>query len=138
MRSTAPGVQAITRAGAYSAAAAGELMDVLGAGTPQVVTGTADALSFPGTVVINSPNSTGDACTLAKPIAGAQPAGDDGKICEIWTATAYPHTVTTPANGVNLSKHIITFTAGIGQNVRLQAWNGTWMAMGSPKGATIS
>jgi len=136
MRSTAAGVQAITRAGSYDQGAARELLDVIGCGTPQVLTGTADAISFPGTVIINSPSA--DACTLALPIAGAQPSGDDGKVCEIFVATAFAHTVTTPANGVNLTKHIITFSATVGNNVIMQAWNGTWIVMGTEKGVTFS
>src|SRR5215469_1825918 len=102
MRSTSAGVQAITRAGSYDQGAVRELLDVLGAGNPQVLTGTADAISFPGTVIINNPSAI-DNCTLALPLPGAQPGGDDGKTVEIFIATAFVHTVTTPTNGINLT-----------------------------------
>lgn len=136
MRSIAAGVQAITHAGCFDQGAVKELLDAIGCGSPQVVTGTADALSFPGTCIINSPSA--DACTLAAPIPGAQPAGDDGKVCEIFVATGFAHTVTAPTNAINLNKHIITFTATAGNNVILQAWNGTWIVMGTEKGVSFS
>jgi hypothetical protein len=137
MRSVSAGVPAINQAGCWSGGAVRELMDVIGNGTAQVLTGTADAISFPGTTIINSPGV--NAATLALPLPGAQPAGDDGKTVEIFIATAFVHTVTTPANGINLTKHILTWSpAAVGGNIILQAWNGTWLIFGTEKGVTIT
>lgn len=136
MRSTIAGQQAFPRGGALDASAVRELFDVLGAGTPQVLTGTADAISFPGTVIINSPGI--DACTLAAPAKGPQPGGDDGKTLEIYNASGGAHSVTSSANGINVNKSVINFTGAIGNNVNLQAWNGTWLVMGTEKGVTFA
>lgn len=136
-RATIGGQQAVTHQGCFDTGAVREVMDVLGAGNAQVLTGTADAISFPGTVVINN-SASADACTLALPVPGPQPQGDDGKSIEIWSATNKAHTVTTPANGINMVKSLITFSSAIGNNIQLQAWNGQWMVMGTEKGVTLS
>jgi hypothetical protein len=135
-RSTAAGVPAITRAGSYDASAAKEIQDITGQGSAQVLTGANDPISFPGTTIINSPGV--DACTLVAPLPGPQPFGDDGKQIELFAATAFAHTVTAPTNAINVTKHLLTFTAAIGSNVGLQAWNGTWIVLGTPNGVTVS
>jgi hypothetical protein len=80
----------------------------------------------------------GSACalTLALPTAG----DDDGKVLEVTDTTGFAHTVTTPSNGINGSKHIATFAGGIGQKLRLEAYNGGWYCVMSPPtgGVTIS
>jgi len=102
-----------------------------------VLTGTADAISFPGTTIINSPSA--NAATLALPLPGAQPMGDDGKTVEIFIASAFLHTVTTPINGINLTKHLLSWSpAAVGGNIILQAWNGSWLVFGTEKGVTIT
>jgi hypothetical protein len=112
-------------------------MDVIGNGSAQVLTGTADAISFPGTVIINSPSA--NACTLAAPLPGPQPMGDDGKTVEIFIATAFLHTVTAPSNAINLTKHLLSWSpAAVGGNVVMQAWAGSWLVFGTEKGCTIT
>lgn len=136
MRSTSPGVQAITQSGAYSASVARELMDVLGYGTPQVLTGSADPISFPGTTIFNCPGI--NLATLVAPLAGPQPYGDDGKTVEIFDVNGKAHVITTPANAINGNKHILTWSGAIGSNVTLQAWNGIWLVLYTPNGVTLS
>lgn len=64
--------------------------------------------------------------------------GDDGKTLEIYNASGNIHTVTTPPNGINTNKQVINFTGAVGNNVNLQAWNGTWLVMGTEKGVTFA
>lgn len=135
-RSTIAGQPAMPRAGAFDASTYRDLLDILGAGNAQVLTGTTDAISFPGITILNS--ATLDACTLAAPLAGAQPAGDDGKQIELIDATGKLHTITTPTNGIIGGKHLLTWNGTIGSNITLQAWNGAWVPMGTPNGVTIS
>jgi hypothetical protein len=47
----------------------------------------------------------------------------------ITTTTAFAHTVTTPANGLDGTLHIATYAAAIGNNVLLEAQGGTWLAV---------
>lgn len=69
------------------------------------------------------------AMTLAVPIAGpASAGGQDGAQLTIVAITAQAHTVTTPANGLNGTLHIATFTAAVGNAVTLTAYNGKWYA----------
>ena len=135
-RSTSAGVPAITQAGAWSGSAARELMNVMGGGDAQVLTGTIDAISFPGTTILNGPVL--NACTLATPIPGPQPLGDDGKQIEVIDASGKLHTITTAANGINGSKHIATWNGTAGSNISLQAWNGSWWTVSTPNGVTIT
>ena len=68
-----------------------------------------------------------DVLTLAKPIAGLPAAGgDDGKVLRILSATAFAHTVTTPAAGINGAFTTLTFTGAVGNTVELVAYGGTW------------
>ena len=79
------------------------------------------------------------AMTLAKPIAGLPSAGGhDGQQLEIISTTANAHTVTTPSNGINGAHVTLTFTAAVGTNVILTAYNGTWYVNPSTPGITIS
>lgn len=135
--STQGGQQAITHQGAFDQSAAKDVQTALTQGDAVVLVGSADAVPFPGLIIINPPSGV-DACTLAVPKAGPQPGGDDGKCITIFTNTAAAHTVTTPANGIAPSKHIITFAATIGSTIELQAWNGVWFPTGPGVGATIT
>ncbi len=60
------------------------------------------------------------AMTLAQPTAA-----QDGTKIFVTAETAYAHTITTPANGINGTKHIVTFAAR-GDGVVLQALNAVW------------
>lgn len=60
------------------------------------------------------------AMTLAVPTAA-----QDGMQIFVTAETAYAHTVTTPANGINGTKHIATFAAR-GDGVVFEAMNLTW------------
>lgn len=70
------------------------------------------------------------AMTLAQPTAA-----QDGTTLYIVAATAHAHTVTTAADGIEGTKHEVTFAA-VGDNVMLQAINGVWMVVGAPGGPT--
>jgi hypothetical protein len=136
MRSVSAGTPFVPHHGCYDASVAKEFCDVIGQGTAAVLTSSNDAVSFPGSTIINSPGV--DNCTLAAPLPGPQPLGDDGKQIVLYSATANAHTVTAPTNAINFSKHLLTFTANIGSNIGLQAWNGTWIVIGTPNGVTVS
>lgn len=78
------------------------------------------------------------ALTLAAPNPGLPSAGgDDGKILSVISTTAFAHTVTTPANGINGSKHIATFAAAVDSFIQLVAYNGVWYAT-PQNGITLS
>ena len=78
------------------------------------------------------------ALTLAAPVAGLpSPGGNDGQTLEILSTTAYAHTVTTPSNAINGSKHIATFAAAVGNFLILEAYNGVWYAL-AQTGITLS
>lgn len=122
----AGGTAAVSHVGAFDASAVKDVQDTLCQGAATVLSGSTDAIPFPGIVIINS--SGVDATTLAAPVAGPQPAGDDGKSVTVIINTAQAHTITTPANKINTNKHVVTFTAAIGNTVELTAWNGSWYA----------
>jgi hypothetical protein len=71
-----------------------------------------------GTAVINGAAAL--AMTLAQPTAA-----QDGLAVFITSETAHAHTITTAANGINGTKHVVTFAAQ-GDGVELQAVNGVW------------
>ena len=78
------------------------------------------------------------AYTLAPPVAGLpQNGGQDGNVLRIVTSTAFAHVVTTPANALNGSKHIATFTAAIGNGIELHAKGGVWLVFQN-NGVTLS
>lgn len=79
-----------------------------------------------------------NAMTLVAPTAGLPSAGgDDGKVLVIVCKSAFAHTVTTPANAINGSKHIITFTAAIANFQTLYAFGGVWYAA-QQSGSTLT
>ena len=126
--SATPGSPAITHAGVFDATAAKELQDTLVNGAQKVLTGSADAMPMSGIVAISTAgiNST----TLATPIVGPQPAGDDGKTIFVYSTTANAHTITTASNKIINSKHILTFDGNIGSNAWIIAVNGVWVPAG--------
>jgi hypothetical protein len=133
---TAGGSAAVSHVGAFDASALKDVQDTLNQGAATVLTGTADALPFPGLVMVNAAGV--DAMTLATPVAGAQPAGDDGKMITIVDLNGAAHTITTATNKIVNSKHIETFNGTKGSNVTLVANNGIWIPLGTPLGVTVS
>jgi hypothetical protein len=99
------------------------------------LTGTADAIPFPGNIVINS--ASANAMTLVAPLSGPQPRGDDGKSIFILSNSAFAHTVTTPTNGIINSKHLCTWAAAVGNCIELRAYNGSWVPVMST-GVTVT
>ena len=126
--SATPGAPAITHAGVFDATAAKEIQDTLVNGAQKVLTGSSDALPMSGIVALSTAgvNST----TLATPIAGPQPVGDDGKTIFVYSTTANAHTITTASNKIINSKHILTFDGNIGSNAWIIAANGVWVPAG--------
>lgn len=130
------GQPAITRAGAYDAEAAKQMQNVTCNGVFVVLTGSADPMPFPGNVALSG---TGvDATTLATPVAGQQPAGDDGKTIFILDTGGHAHTVTAAANKISPSHSVATFGGTAGSNVTLRAYNGVWYPVGTSLGVTFS
>lgn len=134
-RSATPGQASIIRAGCYEGTAAKEMQSVTCNGVFQVMTGTVDPLSYPGNTQVNSAGV--NAMTLATPVAGEQPSGDDGKTVFVVDLNGAAHTITTAANKIINSKHIATFNGTIGSNVTLRAMGGVWVPI-SLAGVTIS
>ena len=74
-----------------------------------------------------------DAATLALP----NDPMDDGKIIRIVAGTAFAHTVTTPADGINGASTTLTFGGDAGDSVTLEAYAGTWWVL-ALNGVTVS
>jgi hypothetical protein len=90
-----------------------------------------------GTAILKAGSAA--AMTLAVPVAGAPGAGgNDGEELVIAAADAYAYTVTTPANGINGNKHIATWTAAVGNAIRLKAENGVWLTDDTPLGVALT
>lgn len=134
-KSAIAGQPAITHAGAFDATAAKEMQDTSAVGAQTVLTGSADPIPFPGIVALSTAGV--NATTLATPIAGQQPAGDDGKTLLVYSTTANAHTITTASNKIINSKHLLTFDGNIGSNAWLIAENGVWVPAGLT-GVTIT
>lgn len=97
-------------------------------------TGTADAINphVAGNYVVKT--GSADLMTLTAPTAVV----DDGLVINIWSATAFAHTITATsliAAGV-AAKTTITFPAFAGAGVTLRAINGLWHLVGGGGGAT--
>lgn len=130
------GQPSLPRAGVYDATVSKDLQDTLCQGAFTSLTGSADPLPFPGNVSLDG---TGvDALTLATPIAGNQPAGDDGKSVFVVDTGGHAHTITTAANIISPSHHVATFGGTAGSNIELQARNGVWYPVGTSLGVTFS
>lgn len=117
-------------------------------GTTDVITGGGGQLTLPpglsaaytvpicGTSFIETAGV--DACTLATPVAGAPSAGgNDGLEITIVDNSGHAHTVTTAANKITPSHHLITFNGTQGSFVTLVARNGFWIPV-QQSGVTIS
>lgn len=121
----------------------------------EVLTGTTDVIQGGGGV-LNVPSSVGvtpatpicgtsfiestvvDACTLATPVAGAPSAGgNDGLEITIVDNSGHAHTVTTAANKITPSHHIITFNGTQGSFITLIGRNGFWLPV-QQSGVTIT
>lgn len=133
---TTGGQAAVSHVGAFDASAVKDVQDTLAQGAAVVLAGAADALPFPGLVMVNGAGV--DAMTLATPVAGPQPVGDDGKTVTVVDLKGAAHTITTATNKIVNSKHIETFNGTIGSNVTLVANNGIWIPLGTPLGVTVS
>ena len=100
---------------------------------PNTLSAAAGAISQPNAGAVEQNFITygaAGAYTLANPAAGKPlpggGGGQDGSTLEITSTTAFAHTITTGTNGVNGSKHIITFPLAAGTTVRLKAYGGSW------------
>jgi len=98
----------------------------------------AGVISFQhGKVVITAAGVA--ALTLALPVAGSPASGgNDGQELKILDASGHAHTVTTPANGINTTHHILTSGAAIGDSVTLTAYNGSWLCNPAGTNWTVS
>jgi hypothetical protein len=74
------------------------------------------------------------AMTLVAPTAVTH----DGLQLTIVALDAYAYTVTTPASAINGAKHIATWTAAIGNNINLIAFNGVWYTDDTPNGVALT
>lgn len=95
------------------------------------LSGTTDAINpqVSGNYIIKT--GSADAITLTPaPRVGI----DDNLSINIWSDTAFAHTITTPAatlaNGAALAS-VITFKAFRGSGVTLRAYNGVWQVLAS-------
>jgi hypothetical protein len=98
-------------------------------GSITLLTGTADAINphVSGNYVIKT--GSADAITLTAPTVGV----DDNLSLNIYSDTAFAHTVTTAAlfaNGAALA-NVATFKAFRGSGITLRAFNGVWQVMAS-------
>ena len=104
-------------------------------GTAKLYT-AAGAIQTFGTVLLKT--GTAGAMTLALPVAGAQPAGQDGVHLSIIALDAEAYVVTTPPNGINGADDTMTWAAAIGNSIELIAYNGGWVTFLTSKGITLS
>lgn len=94
------------------------------------LTGTADAIdpSVPAFYVVRG--TAINAMTLAQPAVG-----DEGVIIDIWSASAYAHTVTAASNyfavGASANKTVCTFPAFVGAGIKLRVCNQLYHLLGS-------
>jgi hypothetical protein len=65
--------------------------------------------------------------TLATPVSGPQPAGDDGKTVIAYDSGGHAHTITVASNIFPNSKHIATFNGTAGSCCVLTAVAGLWV-----------
>ena len=135
-RSAIAGQPALPRSGVHDASMSKDIQDTMCNGAFVQYAGTAEAISFPGNVELNA--SSAEALTLVAPLAGNQPAGDDGKTLFAYDLAGKAHTITTPSNAIQPSHHVLTFNGTVGSNVELMARNGFWVIIGTPNGVTAS
>jgi hypothetical protein len=74
-------------------------------------------------------------------VSGGFQGGDDGLCINIWSDTAFAHTVILPAvgfaGGAAALHGTATFAAFRGAGLTLRAWNGTWQVVAN-SGVTLS
>jgi hypothetical protein len=132
-----PSAPGIPHLGTFDASAVKDVQDSLTQGAATVLTGTADAIPFPGLVILNGASAEVNA-PLATPVAGQQPyTGDDGKCITIIDNAGKAHTVQTAVNKIVNNKRTLTWNGTVGSFVELQAWNGIWYVLAS-SGVTVS
>lgn len=86
----------------------------------------------PGTVVLQAGSAA--AMTLAAPTVGTH----DGVEMSFIALDAFAYTLTTPASAINGAKHIATWTAAIGNAIKLRAFNGVWYTVDTPLGVALT
>ena len=87
-----------------------------------------------GTIFITKGSAA--ALTLRAPLSGpADSGGEDNRMLEITSTTAYQHVITTPTNKVNGATKTITLSGAAGDGVRLVAYSGVWYAQRSDHNA---
>lgn len=123
-RAAAP-APVITKAGCYDQTASKEMLNVTCNGDAPTFGGSADVLTFPG--LANITTAGVNAMTLATPISGPQPAGDDGKTIVVYDSTGNAHTITVAANKFPASHHVATFNGTAGSCCVLTAVAGLWV-----------
>lgn len=133
---TLGGQAAVTHLGAFDSSALQDVQDTLCEGRQTVLQGVAEAVPFPGVVQLNA--AVAEACTLATPVSGPQPLGDDGKTIFIYDNSGKAHTVTTAANKIINLKSTLTFNGTKGSNIELIAQGGIWIPRGTPSGVAIT
>lgn len=95
--------------------------------TVQTASGSADAITFPGSVFVTTAGV--DAMTLATPTAGGPGTGNDGAILRVTDTTGHAHTITTAANKIAPAHHVVTFNGTVGSFIELEAFGGLWYPM---------
>lgn len=99
--------------------------------TANTASGSTDAIGFPGDTFITTAGV--DATTLATPTATT----DDGKVIRVWDTGGHAHTITTAANKIVPSHHLVTYNGTAGSFVELEAYQGLWY-VGANSGVTIT
>jgi len=93
-----------------------------------------------GVVIITKGSAL--AATLAAPTAGLLAAGgDDGKVLEVYSTTAFAHTVTISGGlaGAGASADVATYGAAAANRMTLRAYNGAWhLSGGAVVGVTFA
>jgi hypothetical protein len=103
-------------------------------GAITVLSGTSDVINPHASgnyIIAANAGASLDAITLGLPTAGV----DDGVSINIYSDTAFAHTVTLPTTAFAAGlaaglKTVATFTAGRGAGISLRAYNGVWQVVG--------
>jgi hypothetical protein len=126
------GIPADGLGGCYTPRGQKDIIDADGFEGPIVeLSGTTDAIdpTVPGNYIVKT--GSADAITIGAPRVGL----DDNLSINIFSDTAFAHTVTAPsaiiATGTAVLKTTITFLAFRGSGIQLRAYNGTWQLIGN-------
>lgn len=133
-----PGSANVVALAISSGSNAGDFIIVLVTSTPKVASQTSVVYPTVSGAIALSPSvvALGTAGALAETLAVPAAPSNDGLTITAFAITAHAHTITTPANGINGNKHIVTF-ANVGDTVTLKAVNGEWYVE-SISGAVLS